>query len=1131
MTMKSHWETVIHLNFGVQVSLCLYFTLLKFLYDWFGFFNKSVFINYFIDCGINFLSPQEVLEHQKAEHQTGTKEEERIKDAGPLQSSTIGSSDEIIEGKKPKSRPKLLSSEELDQQRIIANNELRKLDRKFSSKNKTNKVKWGMDALRFTVEKENKMVVMEDEKEIIQHDSEKSQPDLKNIDLVPKLNLSRTSNIPEFKVIQKNSLESRFQKIIDNKLKRKTSRPSQQEIEIEDAETEVMLVPVVVKKKKSKKPRTVKAKKDEREKPLDVYDFNESESESEPIVFSHIKKPMPLTPKLKLVKVKESPSKNKADSTTKDLAPDDYDSEDSLPLSIVKKSKPGEEDEEKDEKLSEDGGEKSEGILEQVEYLIEQLENETVSEKKLYTDEIKIEDVHSEKSEKNVTKAETEKENLMLTGQLRVSLASNLLQLQNVSTKDPNIGEINTKDMIVDADINKVRPLKNNLEEGEGNQSPFDEEDSMPLVFISKKSDGVRTAEGENKCNENTSDFSNSASEDLPFRFDGQNESRQQFSNESHCVVEENSLSLFPLIENKTTKPFDTVNGNVIYCRNESDDFDSDFSRGEVIDSNVDDTNTNDADREYYKEVAEKEDVVIVCSKGNEETFEEKVKRKKFKISQRKNKENFEVAQKKKKRFPLLTATIEENNFRKSESPKLNKEIIVRKIWSRRRLTEDNVDIDEDSFASYGCTGSVENMLNEESQTEVEKEIIVKKIWNRKKMDLDNDLIGKEEEKLEDVKLNQTEVSDEIVIKCGPKTKVSPKRRKSKNSSSESSKESIMRKIWSGKCSFQTKAALKTYDSDTASNNCKENNDGEMLVKGKKRGRPAGLSSTKKRKSSNKSDEDDLDSLLEEIEREQLEKAIRLEFLQLRRSDKANVEIRKEGSGNPTVGLFTETVVRHRKDVSEKRKKKIGKTIRHPKQSLLKRKNLLKKPVRRVVYHDEKPVFENISRGKTENIVNESLLMSNNCSVDSESKARNRKHKKHRHKHHHHKHKHKKSKHHKSVLSKHKSKHKFDFNKKEQEKSTPFAVLEKICQEISDQEVQCKSKIFRKRSNSGSDNFLTVLSIEDSNKETTASEEGLDDSDKGSVRSKSANTYDFADEISNFSMDETKSLSISTKYD
>ncbi|KAK6617417.1 hypothetical protein RUM43_014426 [Polyplax serrata] len=1064
------------------------------------------------DCGINFVSPQEVLEHQKLEHQPGIKDANAVKEAGPLQSSTIGSSDEIIEGKKTKRRPKAFSSEELDQQRIIANNELRKLDRKYANKNKTNKIKWGMDALRFTVQKENKSQVAQEEKKEVE--VEKVEPEVKNIDLVPKLNFTRTSNIPEFKVIQKNSLKNRFQKIIDNKLKRKSSRQHQQENETEEVETEVMLVPVVVKKKKSKKQKATKStSKSEGEKNLDVYDFNESESEEEPVTLSHIKKPMAVSTKLKLVKVKEGPSKNKADSTTKDLVPDDYDSEDSLPLSIVKKFKPGEEDDEKDEKTSEDSVEKSEGILEQVEYLIEQLENETASvenkgdvkevENKVVGGEAENLTLEDYKKEEKLTEesADMPRENLSL------SLGNPLLEIQNFElTKEKTTGEE------VDAGSNSSEMMGRNVEEPECSQSTYDDEDSMPLVLMSKKAEEVNFNKDEKKIGENTMDVSTSASEDthLFSKKDAKTEHVTNYSSPSDSRMipeEENARSPFPVEDEKNeSKPFETLNGNVIYCRNESiSTIESEYSDDGLIDSNYNTFTKEETDKSYVNEVTEKEDVVIVCSKGEGRTSNNsKGSKKSLKPGQRKKKENFKNIRKKKKRFPLLCATIEDNSFRKADKSNFNKEVIVRKIWNRQKLIGDNA-FGEDSLS--GSTNALESMQgNEESQTGIDKEIIVNKIWSRKKVDYESEFLEKSDEVFEDLKINKTEVSDEVVIKCGPKPIASPKRRKSKGSTSESSKETIMRKIWSGKCMFQTKAALKTYESDMLSN-CKENEMSQDKAKPKKRGRPSGFSTTKRVKLDeiDKNDEDDLDSLLEEIEREQLEKAIRLEFLQLRRSEKGNVEILKEGTA-PTMGLFTETSLKYQKDVSEKKKKRIKKNVRHPRQSLLKRKKFIKKPLRRFLPAEGKNVEEKANP--------EGNVESRECFVDKqgemfspESKVKNRKHKKnkHRHKHHHHKHKHKKSRHHKCLVSKHKSKHKSDVSVGDgnaEVKASSFTLLEKICQEIPDQ--------------------MDHSIIRSDEMEFPFERKACDEA-KVKERHQEDNVYDFAEEGSDLSVDDFKS--------
>lgn len=1023
---------------------------------------------------------------------------------------------------------------------------MRKLDRKFSNKSKTNKIKWGMDALRFTVEKENKVMVVDEEKEVIENEADKSQAEIKNIDLVPKLNFSRAGNIPEFKVIQKNSFKNRFQKIIDNKLKRKSSRHIQQENETDEMETEVMLVPVVV-KKKNKKQKLNKLKKNEGEKNIDVYDFNESESEGEPVVLSHIKKPMPIPTKLKLVKVKEAPSKNKADSTTKDLISDDYDSEDSLPLSIVKKSKPEEEDDDKDEKTSEDGVEKSEGILEQVEYLIEQLENETgSSEKKETTKEVEKEIDNYPKNSTNAVDKNKEKEEDSddpPQKSLRVSLANKLLELQNLSLKNNSKILKNNEETSngVEQNESKVEPRETILEEPESSQSTFDEEDSMPLVLMSKRIEETQSNDDQKKCEENTTDVSTTASEDVHLFEKIRNKSEELINcsppSDSQPMMEENSLLLFPQRGddcNKANKPFETLNGNVIYCRNESmSDFESDLSNDGLIDSNYEKIDLRESDKNFINKVTEKEDVIIVCSKSDEQSSEPtRVHRKKLK-----KKDNFKTIRKKKKRFPLLSATIEDNSFRKSEDLRVNKEVIVRKIWNRRKVIEDSTDYEEDSSIGFGINSNAIDMNNDESQTEVEKEIIVNKIWSRKKLDYESEFFEKPEEKLEDVKINKTEVSDEVVIKCGPKPITSPKRRKSKSLTNESSKETIMRKIWSGKCMFQTKAALKTYDSDVMPN-CKENEIAPEEAKPRKRGRPAGFSNTKRVKLEeiDKDDQDDLDSLLEEIEREQLEKAIRLEFLQLRRSEKANVEIAKERT-NPTIGLFTETSIKSKKDSSEKKKrKKMKRNLRHPRQSLLKRKKFIKKPLRRILPSEGKYFNEKSSQTNPElgGETRDNFLDKNGETFTPDSKVKSRKHKKHRHKHHHHKHKHKKSKHHKSLMSKHKSKYKSgeggeeeeedddDDDDERRENADSFTILEKICQEIPN---QIENELHRSmESNSSKMNeFLSPFSFEDSTKD--CDEIGFEGytTEKESSQNRDGNVYEFVEDASDYRTDDYKS--------
>lgn len=261
-----------------------------------------------------------------------------------------------------------------------------------------------------------------------------------------------------------------------------------------------------------------------------------------------------------------------------------------------------------------------------------------------------------------------------------------------------------------------------------------------------------------------------------------------------------------------------------------------------------------------------------------------------------------------KKIVPLLSATLT-NVERKSESPKLNKKEIVKKIWSRQKL---------------------------------------------KPLEQPDDRRDEEDDDEDDFKI--TEFSNEVVIKCGPKPHVN--RRRSLN---ETAKNAIVRRIWSGKA-FQTKAALKTYDSDVIPPVLDEPSESQPA---KRRGRPASMSAIKKKRVS--SNEDDLDSLLEEIEQENVEKAIRLEFLHLRRSE------RPTDAATEPAGLFAEIQASDVKE--EKKKRKI-------------RKNL--NPMKR------KPDF-----------------------ID----FRDRHHRRHRHRHHHHKHKHKKSRHHRRVVVKHR-KHK-----------------------------------------------------------------------------------------------------------
>lgn len=258
-----------------------------------------------------------------------------------------------------------------------------------------------------------------------------------------------------------------------------------------------------------------------------------------------------------------------------------------------------------------------------------------------------------------------------------------------------------------------------------------------------------------------------------------------------------------------------------------------------------------------------------------------------------------------KKIVPLLSATLT-NVERKSESPKLNKKEIVKKIWSRQKLKLEQRDDDDE-----------------------------------------------EDESVDDFKI--TEFSNEVVIKCGPKPQPVNRRR----SLNETAKNAIVRRIWSGKA-FQTKAALKTYDSDVM-----PLLDDSELQPAKRRGRPASMSAIKKKRVS--SNEDDLDSLLEEIEQENVEKAIRLEFLHLRRSERP-----ADAAAEPA-GLFAEIQANDVKE--EKKKRKIRKSV-HP----MKRKQDF---------------------------------------ID----FRDRHHRRHRHRHHHHKHKHKKSRHHRRVVVKHR-KHK-----------------------------------------------------------------------------------------------------------
>lgn len=982
------------------------------------------------DCGINFHSPQEVLEHQKQEHQTAVKEPETVSESGPLQSSTIGSSDEIVEGKKPppKRRSKHFSTAELDQQRIIANNELLKLDRKFANKSKQNKTKWGMDALKFTVEKENKIaspVVQKEKVTTPPEEPPKTVPavDPKNIDIVPKLNLSRTNNIPEFKVIQKSTFENRFQKIIENKIKRKCTKG---ELETEEAEAEAEIVPPKPVKKVERKRKGGKAglKKDDPRKPYDVYDFNESESETEPIVLSHVKK----TPQ-KGQKVKEGsePSKNKADSTTKDLAPDDYDSEDSLPLAVVKKTKAdGEEDEEEEEE-----GQKSEGILEQVEYLIEQLEGKKNEEGK----------------GKKKSKRKSESESETVSESFRISLENKFLQLDNI-------------------------PMKKKPEKEVESSKLSDEEDSLPLKMISRKAEEKKVEEAAPASNEKMPELSS--------------------CKDSFKESEEN---LPPLLSNeieKSNKAFDTLNGNVIYRRNSVSDFESEYSNEGLIDS----------EQSLIQEVMEKEDVVIVCSKKDEEDEKANGKRKRASV---------DTSQKKKKIIPLLSATLDEDSFRKSESPKLNKEVIVKKIWSRKKIPEgEEVPEGEKSGGN-------------DSQTEIEKEMIMKKIWSRKKLE-DGE---KKPETPENVKINQTEISDEVVIKCGPKTKPSPKRRKSK-ASNESSKETIMRRIWSGKCTFQTKAALKTYDSDIMPKEGEveepEQEEVDSTQTGKKRGRQASLSSAKRAKiDDDKSDEDDLESLLEEIEREDLEKAIRLEFLQLRRSDKGNENVKE--ITNATVGLFTETCQTQNKEPVERKKKKIRKNVIKNPRRIPQRKKIIKRPVKKVVI-PETEIEENKNRLEPDTVseLSENSSGKNVEGNDLESKIKNRKHKKHRHKHHHHKHKHKKSKHHKSCDdNKHKNKHKLENGSSNS--SEALSLWEKICSDLpedikNDPIVKPKSSKRAELDNLDTkldDLLLSPFTFDNKTKE-------CEDVWQDGKRNENQSVYEFVDEESDFSLIKKRNL-------
>lgn len=886
-----------------------------------------------------------------------------------------------------------------------------------------------MDALKFTVEKENKVVppVVQKEKFTPPEEPPKTVQtvDPKNIDIVPKLNLSRTNNIPEFKVIQKATFENRFQKIIENKIKRKCTKG---ELETEEAEAEAEIIPPKPVKKVERKRKGGKAglKKDDPRKPYDVYDFNESESETEPIVLSHVKK----TPQ-KGQKPKEGsePSKNKADSTTKDLAPDDYDSEDSLPLAVVKKTK--EEDEEEEE------GQKSEGILEQVEYLIEQLEGKKNEEGK----------------GKKKSKRKSESESETVSESFRISLENKFLQLDNI-------------------------PMKKKPEKDSESSKLSDEEDSLPLKMISKKVEEKKVEEVVPTSNENMEETS-SCKEDVK-------------------DSEENPPPLLLNEIEKSNKAFDTLNGNVIYRRNSVSDFESDFSNEGLIDS----------EQSLIQEVMEKEDVVIVCSKKDEEEEKTNGKRKRASV---------DTSQKKKKIIPLLSATLEENSFRKSESPKLNKEVIVKKIWSRKKAP-DGEEIPEG-----------EKSGGNDSQTEIEKEMIMKKIWSRKKCEEGE----KKPETPENVKINQTEISDEVVIKCGPKTKASPKRRKSK-ASNESSKETIMRRIWSGKCTFQTKAALKTYDSDImlkegeapapAAVEVEEEADSTQAAK--KRGRQASLSSAKRAKiDDDKSDEDDLESLLEEIEREDLEKAIRLEFLQLRRSDKGNENVKE--ITNATVGLFTETCQTQAKEPVERKKKKIRKNVNKNPRRIVQRKKIIKRPVRKVIpILPVKEIEENKTRLEPETVseLSENSSGKNIEGNDLESKIKSHKHKKHRHKHHHHKHKHKKSKHHKSSDdNKHKNKHKLENGSSNS--SEALSLWEKICSDLPEEiknEPIIKPKSSKRAELDNLDSKLDDLLLSPFTFDNKTKE--CEDVWQDGKRNENQSVYEFVDEESDFSLIKKRNL-------
>lgn len=1034
------------------------------------------------------------MEHQKLEH--SSPKDGETNESGPLQSSTIGSSDEIIKGKKaPRRGPKHLTKAELDQQMIIANNELKKLDRKFSSKSKSNRVKWGVDALKFTVEKENKAVPEpEDSTESLKH-----QMDPKNLDVVPKINLSRTSSLPEFKVTQKATCLNRFQRILDNKMKRKSVKNDAKEAEEKEADKTFLEPEVIVRRERKRKQNKCSLKKDDDRKVFDVYDFNDSESEPEPVAFSHVKRvgPPQSPTKLKLVKVKDATEteKNKADSTTKDLETEDYDSEDSLPLSVVKKSK-AEEDEE--EIRGENQVDKSEGILEQVEYLIEQLENETNNPKSKEQESEK--DTDKEGSPKVVkptskgnggAKSDVEdEEEESIDSQpetFRISLENKFLHLENIAMGKKNEEVDETIYDLQESPSSNDKPTETTeskeeeiLPVADSSQGMSDEEDSIPLVLMSKKNDDPDFAQ---KSIKNISEIHRESSfvrldefgievgdeedeedevDKIPPETDADDSSKICTGSSASNGNEEQS--------DKIDKSFETVNGNVIYRRNDSmSGFDSDLSDYETISSNLERKNTSPKIEEsLIKEVMEKEDVVIVCSKKEQDVS--KSGKKKPKEPGRKRKQITETVQRKKKILPLLSVTLEENKFRKSESPKLKKDVIMKKIWSRRRPLEDVADDISESSLNSRDNDLFENSLNDDSHSEIDKEIIMKKIWNKKRLEHDNES-GEVQvtSKQEDIKINQTEISDEVVIRCGPKAKPPTKRRKSRNSPKESSKERIMRKIWSGKCTFQTKAALKTYESDIL-NSSKESDSFEEQNRVKKRGRPSNFLNSKKTKilsDGEKSDEDDdLDSLLEEIEREEVEKAIRLEFLQLRRSDKASAEVSREG--NKTVGLFAETCQKQSKDIADRRRKRIKKNIKHPRKHLLKRRTFIKKPIVKPQTEGEEerisgPVEDRLKADtETSDVVNESRKP-----FDLESKIRNRKHKKHRHKHHHHKHKHKKSKHRKYIIGRHKIKHKED----KTDEFENFSILEKMCQEIPN-EIE---KQTQKRFASELDNLDTKL--------------------------------------------------------